>query len=112
LAEFKAAAASDNVDPTTANIQLPALAITIEHQQAANGKAEQISINIQAVPSFEAFGHFLEQANPFAFWIQATQLAWAPWLEATRAMTLPWVGRARLSNTRPDPMPKLTLTMS
>jgi hypothetical protein len=46
------------------------------------GDAEQISINLQAVPSFEAFGRFLETANPFAFWAQAARLAWFPWLAA------------------------------
>jgi hypothetical protein len=28
---------------------------------------EQISINLQAVPLFDAFGRFVESANPFAF---------------------------------------------
>jgi hypothetical protein len=112
LAEFKAAAPSDDIEPTTASVQLPGLDIRIEHQRAANGNAEQISINIQAVPSFEAFGRFLEQANPFAFWVQATQLPWAPWLEATRAMALPWAGSVRLPHAKPDAAPKLTLTKS
>jgi hypothetical protein len=51
---------------------------------------EQISINLQAVPSFEAFGRFLETANPFAFWAQAAQMAWLPWVEAARTLMLPW----------------------
>ena len=54
------------------------------------GHAEQISINLKAVPSFEAFGRALEAANPFAFWAQAAQLAWLPWLETlsrARALT-------------------------
>jgi hypothetical protein len=88
------------------------LTLEIEHQRSPAGKFEQVSINIQAVPSFEAFGRFLEQANPFAFWMQATQLAWAPWLQATRAMTVPWGGSARFPSTRPDSVPKLTLTKS
>jgi hypothetical protein len=112
LAEFKAAAPSDDIEPTTASVQLPGLDIRIEHQRAANGNAEQISINIQAVPSFEAFGRFPEQANPFALWVQATQPAWAPWLEATRAMALPWAGSIRLPHAKPDATPKLTLTKS
>ena len=54
------------------------------------GDGEQISINLKAVPSFEAFGRALEAANPFAFWAQAAQLAWLPWLETlslARALT-------------------------
>jgi hypothetical protein len=112
LAEFKAAAPTDDIEPTTASVHLPGLDIRIEHQRSAAGDFEQISINMRAVPSFEAFGRFLEQANPFAFWIQATQLAWAPWLEATRAMTLPWAGTVRLPHAKPDPAPKFKLTKS
>jgi hypothetical protein len=46
------------------------------------------------VPSFEAFGRFVESANPFAFWAQAVQMAWLPWRAAAQAilpsgMTLP-----------------------
>jgi hypothetical protein len=57
---------------------LPALHIGIGHQRSATDNAEQISIHMQAEPSFEVFGRFLEQANPVTFWFQATQLAWAP----------------------------------
>jgi len=52
--------------------------------------ARAISINLQAVPSFEAFGRFIEAANPFAFWLQAAQMAWFPWLETARTVMLPW----------------------
>jgi hypothetical protein len=58
--------------------------------RSATGDSEQILITMQAVPSFEAFGRFLENANPLAFWTQATQLVWAPLLEASRVMMLPW----------------------
>jgi hypothetical protein len=44
--------------------------------------AEQISINLQAVPLFDAFGRFVESANPFAFWAQLVQMAWLPRLAA------------------------------
>jgi hypothetical protein len=112
LAEFKAAAPANDIEPMTANIRLPGLNITIEHQRSAAGNFEQISINMQAVPSFEAFGRVLEQANPFAFWIQATQLAWAPWLEAMRVMSSPGTGRTGLPNAGADSVPKLKLTKS
>ncbi len=105
MAEFKAGAPTKDIDPMRASMQLPRLDIKIAHQRSPNGAAEQISITIQAVPSFEAFGRLLESANPFAFWIQATQLAWASWLEATRMMGLPLAGGAR-----PDPAPKFKLT--
>jgi hypothetical protein len=66
---------------TRATAHLPGLDIEIMHRRAVEGHAEQISINLRAVPSFEAFGRALEAANPFAFWAQAAQLAWLPWLE-------------------------------
>jgi hypothetical protein len=75
---------------TRATAHLPGLDIEIMHRRAVEGHAEQISINLKAVPSFEAFGRVLEAANPFAFWAQAAQLAWLPWLETlslARALT-------------------------
>ena len=112
LAEFKATGPSNDVEPTTASAHLPGLDITIVHQRSAGGDAEQISIKLQAVPSFEAFSHFLERANPFAVWILATQLAWAPWLEAARMMALPHAGGVRLPEAESDPLPKFELTKS
>ena len=35
---------------------------------------------MRAVPSFEAFGRFLEGANPMLLWMQWMQAAWSPWL--------------------------------
>jgi hypothetical protein len=66
---------------TRASAHLPGLDIEIMHRRAVEGNAEQISINLKAVPSFEAFGRALEAANPFAFWAQAAQRAWLTWLE-------------------------------
>jgi len=43
------------------------------------GDAKQILISLQATPSFEAFGGYLEAGNPFAFWAQAARLVWLPW---------------------------------
>jgi hypothetical protein len=58
---------------------------------------------LQAVPSFEAFGRFLENANPFAFWAHAMQVAWLPWRAAAQAvlppgLTLPQVEATRSSD--------------
>ena len=76
-------------DDTRATARLPGLEIEIVHRRPRDD-VEALSINLQATPSFEAFGRFLETANPFAFWAQAMQMAWLPWLEATRALTSPW----------------------
>ena len=75
---------------TRATARLPGLAIEIVHRKPPDGGAEQISINLQATPSFEAFGRFVEAANPFLFWAQAAQIAWLPWIEAARTLTAPW----------------------
>ena len=80
---------SDDNDTTRATARLPGLEIEIVHRRPRDD-VEVLSINLQATPSFEAFGHFLETANPFAFWAQAMQIAWLPWLGATRAFTAPW----------------------
>ena len=74
------------IDATKATAHLPGLDIEIVHRRSPSGDAEQISINLQAVPSFEAFGHFVES---FAFWAQAAQMAWLPWRAAAQAMLPP-----------------------
>ena len=77
-------------DTTRATARLPGLEIEIVHRRLPEHDAEQISINLQAVPSFEAFGRFVETANPFAFWAQAARMAWLPWFEAVRTLMLPF----------------------
>jgi hypothetical protein len=74
-------------ETTRATASLPGLDIEIVHRHSPAANAEQISIHLQAVPSFEAVGRFLGTANPFAFWAQAAQMAWMPWFAATRALT-------------------------
>ena len=91
MSEFKGAIPNNPVvDEAKTVARLPRLDVEIRHRRSPGGDAEQISIVLQAVPSFEAFGRFVEAANPFAFWIQASWLAWFPWLEASRAVMLPW----------------------
>ena len=82
------------VEPSRATARLPGLDIEIVHRRSPSGDAEQILINLQAVPSFEAFGRFVETANPFAFWTQVMRVAWLPWLAAALppGMTLAQVG--------------------
>jgi len=70
-------------DATRAMAWLPGLEIEIVHRRPTDN-VEQISINLQATPSFEVFGHFVGAANPFVFWLQAVQMAWRPWLAAAR----------------------------
>ena len=77
----------DNTSRATA--RLPGLEVEIIHRRSLNDEAEQLSINLQAMPSFEAFGRYLETANPFVLWAQAVQMAWLPWLNAARFVTLP-----------------------
>ena len=74
--------------------QLPGLDIEITHRREPEG--ERISVHLQAVPSFAAFGRFFESANPFALWAEAAQLMWlpflpmfGPWLDATRVLMQP-----------------------
>ena len=76
------------IDATRATAHLPGLDIEIVHRQLPGGEAEQDSINLEAVPSFEAFGRFVESADPFAFWAQAAQMVWLPWLAAAQTMLL------------------------
>jgi hypothetical protein len=89
LPEFESDSQQSARGATKATARLPGLNIEIVHRQSPSGDAEQISIHLQAIPSFEAFGRFLEDANPFAFWVQASRLAWLPWLEAARIALLP-----------------------
>ena len=74
---------------TRATARLPGLEVEIIHRRLPDADAEQLLINLQAVPSFEAFGQFLQAANPLAFWAQAAKLVWFPWLGAASALTLP-----------------------
>jgi len=92
-----------DLDATKATARLPGLDIEIVHRRLPEGDAEQISINLTATPSFEAFGAFLEAANPFAFWAEAMRLAWLPWLEAARAVMPPEDAASSLPGWPPYP---------
>jgi hypothetical protein len=77
-------------DTTRATARLPGLEIEIVHRRLPAVDAEQISINLQAVPSFDAFAQLIQIANPFAFWALAASTAWFPWLGLASALMLPW----------------------
>ena len=87
---------------TRATAHLPGLDIEIVHRRSPGAEAEQISINLQAVPSFEAFGRFLETTNPFALWAQAAQLALFPWLGAASALMVPLSGTPKLGQKKAE----------
>ncbi|NVO15010.1 MAG: hypothetical protein HXX10_13320 [Rhodoplanes sp.] len=73
--------------------QLPNLQIEVTHGTLPDGAGERISIHLQAMPSFAAFGDFLESTNPLTFWTQAMQLALAPWASLmSGSALLPWTG--------------------
>ena len=91
-------------DVTRATAHLPGLKIEIVHRRPSDN-VEQISIDLQATPSFEAFGRFVEAANPFAFWARAVQMAWLPWLEAARMMAPPHAATVPLQPRLPDAAP-------
>ena len=102
MSDFKRAVPQSETGATKASARLPGLNIEIVHHQSPDGDSEQILISLQAVPSFEAFGRFLEAANPFAFWVQAGQLACVPWLEAVRAAIQPFSSAPALPTPRSD----------
>jgi hypothetical protein len=83
-------------DTRLATAHLPGLEIEIIHRWSPGADVEQISINLQAMPSFEAFDRLLETANPFGFWAQAAQMAWLPWLGVMHNLMLPWSVSAQL----------------
>jgi hypothetical protein len=85
LSSFEHATHHNEGEAMKAVAHLPDLDIEIVHHQSSDGLAEQISINLKAVPSFEAFARFYETMNPFVFWAEATRLVWFPWVEAMRA---------------------------
>jgi hypothetical protein len=70
------------------------------HRKSPAADAEQISINMKAVPSFDAFGRFLQTANPFAFWAQT---AWFPGLGAASVMLPLSVEPSKLSQKNTEP---------
>ena len=98
MSDFRRESRSSEAHATRATARLPGLNIEVVHRQSPAGDTEEISIHLQAVPSFEAFGRFLEEANPFAFWLEASRLAWRPWLEAARVAMLSFGSASALPN--------------
>jgi hypothetical protein len=82
-----------------ASAHLPGLDIDIIHQQSPNGDWEQMSINLRAMPSFEALGRLFETGDPLTVWMQAARMMWMPWLLAAQTMIFPYGG----PHTLPSP---------
>jgi hypothetical protein len=57
--------------------------IEVVRRRSPGGDREKISLNLQAVPSFETFSRSLEAANPFVFRAEVARLTW---LGAARMM--------------------------
>ena len=70
------------LDETRATANLPGLDIEIVHRRADDASAETVTISLRAAPSFEAFGRYLDAANPLMAWARMMELAWQPWLGA------------------------------
>jgi len=99
LSKLKGATPKGEIEITKATARLPNLYVEIGHWRSPGGDSEQISITLQAMPSFAEFGRFLEAANPFAMWAQVVQLAWFPWQAAARLAELP----ANIAASLPKP---------
>ena len=79
-------------DVTRATARLPGLEIEILHRRMPGGEGEQLSINLLALPSFEALCRAVESASPFTLWAQAVGMIWLPWFGVARTLMLPWGG--------------------
>ena len=77
------------MNATKASARLPRVDIDVIHRQSPSGDWEQISINIRAMPSFEAIGRSFEAADPFALRLKVARLMWIPWLLTAQTMMLP-----------------------
>lgn len=73
------------MDAVKASARLPGLDIDILRRQSPDGDWEQISINLRATPSFDAFERFFARADPFVFWGQAARWMWVPCEPAANA---------------------------
>ena len=67
-------------DETRATARLPNFDIEILHGRPWEGDEEQLVVMLQAVPSFEAVGRWLEVSNPLLVWTRMLEAAWSPWV--------------------------------
>jgi len=81
MPELKRARDQGDDRSTSATALLPGLEIELQHRWLAE-QGEEIALRLRA---FEALW---QRANPFAFWVEANRLAWAPWIAALRIAAL------------------------
>src|SRR3954451_16466829 len=67
-------------DETRATARLSNLDIEFLHRRPWEGNEEQLVVMLRAVPSFEAFGRWLEVSNPLLVWTRMMEAAWSPWV--------------------------------
>jgi hypothetical protein len=65
-----------------ATAQLSRLDITIVHRQSPHEGIEEIAIHLRTLPALAALPRSMWTLHPWAFWLEASRLAWAPWLAA------------------------------
>jgi hypothetical protein len=107
LPEFTGTTQASEVGTQRATARLPGLDIEIVHRWPPDSDTEQLTINLLAMPSFEAFGKALEAANPFVFWAEANRLIWSTWLEAASVM-MPGVLPPRFPTSRSRALPPVS----
>jgi hypothetical protein len=88
VSKVKGSAQQGELEAATASARLPGLDIEVVHRRSPAGDTEEITINLKAMPSFEAFGRYVEALNPFALWAEAARLVYLPWLAAVQTLTL------------------------
>jgi len=77
------------MDETRLTARLPTLDVEITMRKLVEENAEAITLQMKAVPSFEAMARWLAQpgilpfalvASPFNLWTEAIYNIWKPWL--------------------------------
>jgi len=93
-----------DLDETRASARLPHLDIDIVHRRSRGGAAEQLSVTLQATPSFDAFAQFLQTVDPIQFWARVAQMMWLPWLAPLQTLAPRRISDRGTSAT-PSPRP-------
>jgi len=86
LAEAYRATDPRDVATMRATAQLFGLDITILHRQSPHEGTEEIAVHLRTLPSFAALHRSMWTLHPWAFWLEASRLAWAPWLAAAHML--------------------------
>jgi len=89
MSQDKGTAQGTEVEHARVSARLPTLNIEIAHGSSPESGSEWVRITLEAAPSFEAFGRFLELTNPVTYWAQALRMIWLPGLGAAQAIA--WI---------------------